>query len=57
MFVPAGLPPPLDSATVTRMVAAGGGGVVAGGKGTTAGAAAKGCHVAVVPSSYKGGDK
>ncbi|KXZ51614.1 hypothetical protein GPECTOR_12g578 [Gonium pectorale] len=54
LLVPPGLPPPLDSATLGRMLAAGGG--VAVVKAATA-ANAKGCHAGIVPAGCKQEDK
>ncbi|GLC76168.1 hypothetical protein PLESTF_001745400 [Pleodorina starrii] len=53
VLVPPGLLPPLDSATLARMLTAGGGvAVVKAGP-----SAAKGCHVGVVPPGCKQEDK
>ncbi|GIL97312.1 hypothetical protein Vretimale_2791 [Volvox reticuliferus] len=53
VLIPPGLPPPLDSATLARMLGAGGGvAVVKSGP-----SAAKGCHVGVVPPGFKQEDK
>ncbi|GFR52254.1 hypothetical protein Agub_g14788, partial [Astrephomene gubernaculifera] len=56
LFIPPGLPAPLDSATLGRMLAAGGGVAVtakAGGSAAALAAAARGCHAGVVPPEFK----
>ncbi|GLI59394.1 hypothetical protein VaNZ11_001260 [Volvox africanus] len=53
VLIPPGLPPPLDSATMARMLGAGGGvAMVKSGP-----SAAKGCHLGVVPPGFKQEDK